>query len=158
MQQTINIPEGYELVKTSETTFEIKKKTNLPETWEEFCKTHNIKTKECYVDVNSLIHNMTEEIRRDKEMDRNLLPSKSDAEGIIALMQLIQLRDCYNDGWKPDWENGEFDKHNIYYFINKVIVGSNSSTHHILSFKTIELRDKFLTNFKDLIETAKDFI
>lgn len=158
MQQTINIPEGYELVKTSETTFEIKKKTNLPETWEEFCKTHNIKTKECYVDTNSLIHNMTEEIRRDNEMDRNLLPSKSDAEGIIALMQLIQLRDCYNNGWKPDWENNKVYKYTIYYYINEIIVAKNSDTHRILSFKTSELRDKFLTNFKDLIEIAKDFI
>lgn len=158
MQQTINIPEGFELVQTSETTFEIKKKTNLPKTWEEFCKTHNIKTKECYVDTNSLIHNMTEEIRRDNEMDRNLLPSKSDAEGIIALMQLIQLRDCYNNGWKPDWENNKVYKYTIYYYINEIIVAENSNTHRILSFKTSELRDKFLANFKGLIEIAKDFI
>ena len=158
MQQTINIPEGYELVKTSETTFEIKKKTNLPKTWEEFCKIHNIKTKECYVDANSLIRNVTEEIRRDKEMDRNLLPSKSDAKGIIALMQLIQLRDCYNDGWKPDWEDIQNAKYTIYCAKNSIFAGTFYTIHHILCFKTEELRDKFLINFRNLIEITKDFI
>jgi len=28
---------------------------------------------------------------------------------------LIQLRDCYNDGWKPDW-NGLSNKFVIYFF------------------------------------------
>ena len=42
-QQTINIPDGFELVQTSETTFEIKKKQKqFPKTWEEFCKINSI--------------------------------------------------------------------------------------------------------------------
>lgn len=35
-------------------------------------------------------------------------------------------------------------------------VGVN--VHHILAFKTRKLRDEFLNNFKDLIETAKPLI
>ena len=43
MQQIINIPKGFELIQTSETTFEIKeKKHKLPKTWEEFCDTYTI--------------------------------------------------------------------------------------------------------------------
>ena len=29
------------------------------------------------------------------------------AEAFLALMQLIQLRDCYRQEWKPIWEKNE---------------------------------------------------
>lgn len=160
MQQTINIPEGYELVQTSETSYEIKKKTNLPKTWEEFCEKHKkIKEGECFIGIDSYITDVGNKCKeRDEKFDRNLLPSKSDAEGILALIQLIQLRNCYNEGWKPDWEDGGLDKYSICYSKNKATTSVNFNTHRILSFKTTELRDRFFTNFKDLIKTAKDFI
>lgn len=96
--------------------------------------------------------------KRWEDQDQNLLPSKSDAEGILALIQLIQLRDCYNNGWKPDWENGQNAKYTIYCIANSIATGTNNTNLRVLSFKTRELRDEFLTNFEDLIETAKDFI
>lgn len=156
-QQTINIPEGFELVQTSETTFEIKKKINLPKTWKEFCKTHIIEVGECFINGDSSIINMNRDVRL-ADSDRNLLPSKSDAEGILALMQLIQLRDCYNDGWKPNWEDIQNAKYTIYCAKNNIITGTFSTIRRTLCFKTEELRDRFFINFKNLIELAKDFI
>ena len=158
MQQTINIPEGFELVQTSETTYEIKKKSDLPKTWEEFCETHQTKTGECFIDKFSSVIDMREDTIRHTNWDKNLLPSKSDAEGILALMQLIQLRDCYNDGWKPDWKDAQSDKYTIRRYKDDIVIAINGTNNHVLSFKTPNLRDMFLANFKDLIETAKDFI
>lgn len=54
-----------------------------------------------------------------------------------ALYKLELLRDCYRQGWLPDW---------------------NDNTNRFLSFPTSEIRTKFLTKFKDLIKEAGDLI
>ena len=156
-QQTINIPDGFELIKTSETTFEIKKKEKqLPKTWEEFCKINPIKEGEAYIcnisDIQEVISS-----QRHLSKDKNFLPTRKDAEGILALMQLIQLRDYYNEGWRPDWTD-DTDKYAITRVYNRIGVNCYVHWNHVLTFKTEELRYKFLENFKDLIEQAKDFI
>lgn len=159
MQQTINIPDGFELVQTSETTFEIKKKEKqLPKTWDEFCQINSVKEGETYIDNFSNTVSMHTCFSRKSLTDRNLLPTKSDAKGILALIQLIQLCDCYNDGWKPNWTDNTH-KPTIVRFLNDDIAkSSNTHESRVLTFKTSELRDKFLENFKDLIYQAKDFI
>lgn len=70
-------------------------------------------------------------------------------------MQLITLRDIYNDGWEPDWSNYDEPKYCIYGWSNTIDIDIFSSDHAILAFKTEELRDEFFKNFKDLIEKAK---
>ena len=156
-QQTINIPDGFELVQTSEKTFEIKKKVEqLPKTWEEFCRFNPVKKEEAYIaNLSDIMSGGS--YPRKPTTEKNLLPTKSDAEGILALMQLIQLRDYYNEGWKPDWTDNT-NKPTICYSYNKVDDDSNIHRSRVLTFKTWELRDKFLENFKDLIKQAKDFI
>lgn len=72
-----------------------------------------------------------------------------------ALRQLELLRDCYNDGWVADelntaWCLGTNIDDKIQVFI--------SSDSRFLNFKTAELRDKFLKNFKDIIEIAKPLL
>lgn len=157
MQQTINIPEGFELIQTSETTFEIKeKKRKLPKTWKEFCDTHCIKEGEAYIDNWGDIYAI-ESTDVGKLRDSNLLPTISDAEGILALMQLIQLRDCYNDGWRADWDNNS-GKYVITRVNNEIVKEFYYRSHAILSFKSRDLQEEFYSNFKDLIEIAKDFI
>ena len=105
-------------------------KDNLPKTWEEFCTL--------------FVHEV---------------PSEKKAKAHSALFQLEQLRDCYRDGWKPDWGNIDLHKYVIYNFKNKIIFNTDiDGTSHFLSFPTMELCEKFYNNFKDLIETAKDFI
>ena len=39
------------------------------------------------------------------DKDKNTLPTKELAEAMLAMCQLLYLRDIYNDGWVPDWEN-----------------------------------------------------
>ena len=153
-------PEGYEVDKEN-STFELIKfkpvKAQLPTTWEEFCETYPIKQGEYYVSSGSAILEASF-TKRAYKSDKNLLPSKKYAEAIRALCQLIQLRDCYNDGWKPDWENVNEFKHTIYLPFGEIARGTHNLTSCVLYFKTKELRYKFLKNFRDLIEIAKPLL
>ena len=74
-----------------------------------------------------------------------------------ALIKLIQLRDHYNDGWEPDWNCDNF-KPSIQVWIHEVGPINALCKQRLLTFKTEELRDKFLSNFRDLIETAKPLL
>jgi len=76
-----------------------------------------------------------------------------------ALRKLELLRDCYNDGWTADWSDSFVSKEIIIFesdYIKSCSV--NSYTRVFLNFKTADLRDKFLENFKDIIEIAKPLL
>lgn len=160
MTQTIEIPEGFELKKVSDTEYRIVKKEKfLPKTWEEFCEAYSIKKDEYFIGSGSELLNIGCKNRLSNS-DKNILPSKEKAEAILALCQLIQLCDCYNDGWKPDWFardqkytiNIDTDIINHHIIFNK---GGYIYSPNVLAFRTEELRDEFLNNFKDLIEKLK---
>lgn len=89
--------------------------------------------------------------------NKNLWPSKEEAEAALALSQLCQLRDYYNDGWKPSWEEDNY-KYSIHIFNNNIEKISARSDQRLLSFKSKEIRDKFLENHIDLIEIAKPLL
>ena len=155
MTQTIEIPEGFELKKVSDTEYRIiKKEKILPKTWEEFCELNPIKRGEYFIETRSdvVIANPKNRLSYD---DRNILPSKEKAQAILAFCQLIQLRDCYNNGWKPDWSNPCQEKYAICYnygHFNKDIMHNAA---RVLAFKSEKFRDEFFYNFKDLIEKLK---
>lgn len=159
MKQTIEIevPEGKKAVwKNGYIVFE---DTELPKTWEEFCKGHFVELdKEFYInDESSVKNNKDGYYNRNKNYDRNLLPTEEAAEAHLALMQLHQLRDCYRQGWVPDWTNEEDDKWCI---INQsgLIVCNFTSVSFFLAFPTKKIADEFLHNFEDLIKKAGDLI
>jgi len=154
MTQTIEIPEGFELKKVSDTEYKIVKKEKcLPKTWEEFCELYPIKKDEYFITSGCRIE-ASDLGTRGSIIDKNLLSSKEKAEAILALCQLIQLRDCYNDGWKPDW-NITSCKPIIYLCGGKFKTDLNTISERILVFKSEELRDEFFDNFRDLIEKLK---
>ena len=133
-------------------------KDNLPKTWEDFCKTHQVvKTEYCIDNFSDIVSNAPIHIRRERS-HRNLLPSKASAEAHLALMQLERLRDCYRDGWKPDWDDLDTTKYVIHNCMNEFAKGCTFGWSRFLSFQSEELRDKFLANFKDLIEVSKELI
>lgn len=158
MKQTIEIevPDGKKAVwKNNKVVFE-DIKPQLPKTWEEFCKQNEIKRGECLVDdwccVKEIVVGTRHEI-----IDRNALPSKQVAEQYIALMQLYQLRDCYRQGWEPNYANGP-RKWCILKYGNKPTIDLHYNRIEFLSFQTRELAEEFLNNFRDLIEQAGDLI
>ena len=134
------------------------KPNELPNTWEEFCKNyHNCEEDSC-IDSFSNIVTYSNNHERSSLVDRNLLPNKKYAEGILALCQLTQLRDCYRQGWVPDWSNCVEIKYSIVLQYTKITSIGKWNVQSFLSFQTSEICDKFLNNFKDLIELAKEYI
>lgn len=150
----IEVPQGYEIDKEKSTFEKIvfkKVEKELPKSWEEL----DI-VKGFYVDSLSEIASTGEDICAE-EYNRNTFPTKEEAKACLALAQLCQLRDIYNAGWKPDWEDGT-EKCTVIYSNNELKGSFSIYTQRILSFKTQELRDKFLENFIDLINTAKPLL
>ena len=160
MKQTIEIevPEGKKAVwKDGEVIFE-DIKPQLPKTWEEFCNMKKPDKSEAFIDNNSRCIELEESVEiREYQEDKNLLPSKKAAEQHLALMQLHQLRDCYRQGWKPDYE--DYNKYVIFKNRdNKYDVFTNCWGIRFLTFQDLERAHEFLTNFRDLIEKAGDLI
>ena len=150
----IQVPVGYEIDKENSTFEKIifkKDEKWLPKTWEDL---QNIKGS--YVDRDSTVCDCAE--HNTSIRNRNIFPTREEAEACKALAQLCQLRDRYNDGWKPDWNNGKEYKYSIVINHGRPFVETYFNVQKVLSFKTEELRDKFLENFRDLIEIAKPLL
>lgn len=133
--------------------------SKLPKTWEEFCKNNFFKYKKSYfIDRESSIKVFVSSRVGDADIDRNLLPSREAAEQHLALMQLHQLRDCYRQGWIPDFENDD-SKYCIFkIYKDDIRILDYDTYNHFLSFQTKELAEEFLNNFRDLIVQAGDLI
>lgn len=159
----INAPDGYEIDKENSTFECIKFKPvekKLPKTWKEYCETHPRRKGESWIDKESRIYTIdkSEYQYRDCIKDMNLLPNEKYTKAILALCQLIQLRDYYNDDWVPNWNDDCSLKYCVEVCCNKIVRSNYSTTSRILNFKTRELCNEFLTNFRDLIEIAKPLL
>ena len=150
----IQVPEGYEIDRENSTFEKIvfkKVENELPKSWEELKIISGY-----YLDSWGDICEC--EVKLDTISDnRNIFPTNEEAEACLALTQLCQLRDRYNDGWKPDWTDN-IEKYVIYFHAGEIISGDTYRAQSVLHFKTEELRDKFLENFRGLIETAKPLL
>ena len=152
----IEVPEGKKAIwKDDKIIFE-DVAPKLPETWEEFCELYPIKGWEHFIDSDSLVLG-AKEGKRLYKCDRNVLPSAEAAKAHLALMQLNQLRDCYRQGWVPDRSDKNF-KYCICLYDNEYKAIQILERSHFLTFQSMELAEKFLKNFKDLIKQAGDLI
>ena len=152
----IEVPDGKKAVwKDNKVIFE-DIKPQFPKTWEEFCKQNMIKKSEYYLNPSSCILELRDD-KREVFSDRNVLPTRQAAEAHLALMQLHQLRDCYREGWEPNWNN-DCNKYIIVKNRDKYVVFGGNWTNQFLSFQDRERAEEFLTNFRDLIEQAGDLI
>lgn len=84
-------------------------------------------------------------------------PSQELADASEALRRLLFLRDYYNDGWQPDWEEDEW-KYFIENYRGKLNVRRTYNNGRVLHFKTPEIRDKFLEEQRELLEIAKPLL
>lgn len=131
-------------------------KQELPKTWEEHCVLHAKKCTEVYfIDSNSNIRPIFHS-RNHPFSNRNLCQTKGDAEAFLALMQLRALWRDYVGNFKFNWAA------NYYFCIyqndhNQFTIGVRTF-QRTFCFPTEELAKEFLTNFKDLFETAKPLI
>ena len=128
----------------------------LPNTWEEFCKMYPVKDDEWYISESSNIIRMSQG-KRYTFYNCNILPSLQSAKAHLAYMMLHQLRDCYRQGWLPDWKD-DIIKYCIVLESNRCVIYKNITTCNFLSFQSMELAEKFLNNFQELIKLAGDLI
>lgn len=157
----VEVPDGYEIDKENSTFECIKFKhiaDKLPKTWEEYCIMHDTQIRESWITEFSNTIELNRIRPRNYIFDRNLLPNILYSKAMLALCQLIQLRDCYNDGWIPNWIEDNTLKYCIEVVKNEISTYAYYTTSKILTFKTRELCTKFLNNFRDLIEIAKPLL
>ncbi len=157
MKQTIEIevPKGYKAMYNEDTQKVEIVKVGLPKTWDEFCENNPIKSGEYFIQSEDIMRVIVGGLR--DVTTKGVLPNKETAEAFLALIQLIQLRDCYRQGWKPDWSDNN-NKYTIDYYENKICYNLYQNTSKILSFKSEDTRNIFCKNFRELIEIAKELI
>lgn len=119
---------GGELKEIALQAFNEKELNPLPRSWEEFCKQGN--------PIASWRYN---------------IPIKYE-----ALFKLEQLRNCWWNGWKPEWNNCE--KYVIKWDNDDLIVFTARNIRAFLVFPTREMAYEFLKCFRYLIEQARDLI
>lgn len=148
----IEIPSGHEIDQENSDLSEGKivfreVKKALPKTWEELGR-----IKGYYVGSDGFIR---EAICTSLPHNKNVFVTKELTEAATAMAQLSQLREAYRDGWEPNWEDENKEKHVIEFVAGKMHENHYYVTSQFLSFQSAEIRDKFLENFASLIETAK---
>ena len=120
----------------------------LPKTWDEYCaKQGEVGDK---IKASLDIAYMT--------INKHIFSDYKQAQAHIALMKLHLLRDEYRQGWKPDWRNVDESKFVIEMVANELSINNYGITRYSLSFQDEKRADKFLTNFRDLIEETGDLI
>lgn len=139
---------------------EYEKQTELPKTWEEFCKKNPIKKEESWIECfdGKILEAATEVEgkRRDIHMDKNMCTSKHEAEAFLALMQLRQLRKAYVKDWEPDGTKGYWGIYLNHLGTVRIV---DTITHlKVLSFPTYELAAQFVHNFKNLLKIANPLL
>lgn len=145
----IEIPKGYEVDKDKSTFEEIVFKRvdnfgHLPKIIEE------VENRIYYI-------NDYGEISSADDHTPNNLSTKERAEAFLALMQLVELRDTWNESWKPDWNDSSL-KWVIKFNENRKDICDFFHDKRVLHFKSKELAVRFLDQFSDLIEQAKELL
>jgi hypothetical protein len=126
-------------------------KKELPKSWEELEKINGY-----WICSNSKVRTQSFFETRHKE-HKLVFATKEQAEASIAMAQLSQLMKVYNDGWEPDWTISN-NKYVIEIYMNRIERHYYQGKKYFLSFKDAEIRDLFLENFRELIETAKPLL
>lgn len=86
------------------------------------------------------------------ESSKNVVGKKEHAEAILALCQLLQLRDKTRENCENWSSNCVEEKNYTIYLHKKAIPWYSTWGNEILSFSTAEVRDEFLAKHKELIE------
>jgi hypothetical protein len=122
---------GGELREIALQAFTEKELNPLPRSWDEFCRKYE------FACLSTRYSNF---------------PLKYD-----ALFKLEQLRNCWWNGWEPNWNDVQQDKHCIIHS-QEFKIHILYETRRFLSFPTEEMAKEFLECFRDLIEKARDLI
>ena len=135
-----------------------EKERKLPRSWEQFCEIGSSKGTYSFDTHGKILSGERPSGKIHADIDKTLLPDRATAEAVLALCQLIQLRDCYNGDWVPYWKGycTNCRKYTIEFNGGEIVTSRTESlSSSPLYFKTEELRDEFLLNFRPLIEKLR---
>lgn len=158
-ERRITAPDGCEIEKVelidgvAVVTFR-EKERQLPKSWEEFCQMYPLPLgfKTVKADFDPYQGYLVPYQNRLVDVMSEFTTDRATAEAVLALCQLIQLRNAYNGDWVP----GKGDKHYcIVLTLNGIDTYETKEMPEVLYFKSEELRDEFLRNFRPLIEKLK---
>lgn len=149
-----------------ETTFEISQKTYNKEGFSNKVLTVVIKDG-LYIVHKTIIEN-NNSASKDFTIKENLIDitkyfkfqnEKLDT-ALEALTKLISLRNIYNEGWNANWDNYDYK---YYIFLKsiypiKFVVKYTNKIRHVLSFKNVEIANKFLKEQIELLEIAEPLL
>lgn len=125
----------------------------LPTTWEEYVENYPNVAREAYyiepLNANAKIYRNISEKHFKTECN-----TEDIAKGIIALQQLLQLRDVYRQGWKPNWYDIHQPKFGIVVLGDELDVVEDYVHRSPLCFQTLEIARTFEGHFGKLIATA----
>lgn len=139
----------YEIEIRDNKTYAVLKKPKYPTTHEECCKILGIDTHfgKRYLPPNTISY---DDIRLNNFQD--LLICRTAYWEIAGKEMGIGKR------WIPDWSTEDEIKYVIEVYRNNVRKNSLGYSNTILAFPTKEMRDVFYENFKDLIESCKEWL
>lgn len=139
----------YEIEIRDNKTYAVLKKPKYPKTHEECCKILGIDTQfgKRYLPPNTISY---DDIRLSNFQD--LLICRTAYWEIAGKEMGIGKR------WIPDWSTEDDIKYVIEVYRNNVRKNSLGYSNTILAFPTKEMRDAFYENFKDLIESCKEWL
>lgn len=109
-----------------------------------------------FVKSNSKIEEL-KDILNDEE-NKNIWKTKEQAEACLAMSELSHLVYEVNEGWIPNYNDNHERKYVIHFMSNEIRTDWYHNTSHFLTFKTEEIRDKFLEENRELILKAKPLL
>lgn len=151
--------QGGDLRKVALQAFSEKELKTLPISWKEYCEINPYltKDKEFFLAPDGTITNIPH--RYYGRVDFVLaMSSKKRAEQFVVLNKLLQIRDYYNQGWEPNWDNSAETKYSISTHSNELTKFTHWFSNRLFAFKTEKLRDEFFANFKQDLEFIKEFL
>ena len=150
--------QGGDLRKVALQAFSEKELQSLPKSWEEYCKINPYIDKDKNVFLRSAGISCISYTGLKREEYPGIIPSKERAEQFLILNKLLQIRDYYNNGWEPDWNNDNEAKFVITSERHGFGLYIFYSTPSLFPFKTNELRNEFLQNFREDLKLIKEFL
>ena len=124
--------------------YAVRKKPKYPTTYDDCCDVIGISRHEVEIDI-----------------------PRPYQQNMFNLFKLLICRDAYwkiageylelNKPWEPDFSD-DSPKYNIFKYENKITLSDNNWSNRILVFPTLEMRNAFYENFKDLIEQCKELL
>jgi len=143
-QNIDKLPNGFELQEDGYFSW-VNKKSKYPKTYEECCKVFCCKPIVGFAGLDD----------NEENLYGNFIALKRCRD---AYWKIAEKQMGLGKPWEPDWENKEDYKYSITTINGQVKTITTDVFNYFLIFPTIEIRDTFHENFKELIETCKKLL